>query len=121
MSGHTVADKTEFHVDWGDGDVTFVSLKGKGPSIYACKDPKTGKTQKVECQLSGTNNRHPCAENAEAPVAPNCNSCASRIAAGSHYVHRCLRPGGFFCSVDFGCKIKPIQRFHKENNYENTV
>ena len=33
-------------------------LKGKGPSgpIYACKDPKTGKTQKVECQLSGNNN-----------------------------------------------------------------
>ena len=59
VSGHAVADKTEFHVDWGDGDVTFkCQLKGKGPSgpIYACKDPKTGKTQKVECQLSGTNN-----------------------------------------------------------------
>ena len=27
-------------------------LKGKGPSgpIYACKDPKTGKTQKVKCK-----------------------------------------------------------------------
>ena len=59
VSGHAVADKTEFHVDWGDGDVTFkCQLKGKGPSgpIYACKDPKTGKTQKVECQLSGNNN-----------------------------------------------------------------
>ena len=33
-------------------------FKSKGPSgpIYACKDPKTGKTQKVECQLSGNNN-----------------------------------------------------------------
>ena len=60
VSGHAVADKTEFHVDWGDGtDSTFkCHLKGKGPSgpIYACKDPKTGKTQKVECQLSGNNN-----------------------------------------------------------------
>ena len=59
VSGHAVADKTEFHVDWGDGDVTFkCQLKGKGPSgpVYACKDPKTGKTQKVECQLSGNNN-----------------------------------------------------------------
>ena len=59
VSGHAVADETEFHVDWGDGDVTFkCQLKGKGPSgpIYACKDPKTGKTQKVECQLSGNNN-----------------------------------------------------------------
>ena len=60
VSGHAVADKTEFHVDWGDGmTMEFkCQLKGKGPSgpIYACKDPKTGKTQKVECQLSGTNN-----------------------------------------------------------------
>ena len=33
-------------------------FKSKGPSgpIYVCKDPKTGKTQKVECQLSGNNN-----------------------------------------------------------------
>ena len=60
VSGHAVADKTEFHVDWGDGTTMEFKcqLKGKGPSgpIYACKDPKTGKTQKVECQLSGTNN-----------------------------------------------------------------
>lgn len=33
----------------------FRSAGASGP-IYACKDPKTGKTQKVECQLSGTNN-----------------------------------------------------------------
>ena len=34
VSGHAVADKTEFHVDWGDGTVsTFkCQLKGKGPS-----------------------------------------------------------------------------------------
>ena len=61
VSGHAVADKTEFFpVDWGDGGpMEFkCQLKGKGPSgpIYACKDPKTGKTQKVECQLSGNNN-----------------------------------------------------------------
>ena len=48
----------------GDYDVNDTVLHAKcqfrsagvsGP-IYACKDPKTGKTQKVECQLSGTNN-----------------------------------------------------------------
>ena len=48
----------------GDFDANDIVLqakcqfKSKGPSgpIYACKDPKTGKTQKVECQLSGNNN-----------------------------------------------------------------
>ena len=62
VSGHAVGQKNGFDVpiDWGDdGGSNFeCQLKGKGPSgpIYGCKDPKTGKTQKVECQLSGTNN-----------------------------------------------------------------
>ena len=43
----------------GVGTCSFsCQFKSKGPSgpVYACKDPKTGKTQKVECQLSGNNN-----------------------------------------------------------------
>ena len=47
VSGHAVADKTEFRVDWGDGDVTFkCQLKVRGrQGRFICKDPKTGKTQ----------------------------------------------------------------------------
>ena len=60
VSGHAVADKTEFYVDWGDGTTMEFNcqFKSKGPSgpIYVCKDPKTGKTQKVECRLNGNNN-----------------------------------------------------------------
>ena len=51
-------------VDYDMNDVGFTNTDAKcqahgvapsGP-VYVCKDPKTGKTQKVECQLSGNNN-----------------------------------------------------------------
>ena len=57
-------DRDTSDLDLDGNDLRFTDTNAKcqfrsagvsGP-IYACKDPKTGKTQKVECQLSGTNN-----------------------------------------------------------------